>query len=264
MTVSFRPLRHADLVVVGALVRESFEDRLAPFMTATQQGWVDFIRIALDHPGQFPAQRLHVAELAGEVVGFADFRVPGDGSGFLSYICVAVAARGQGLGRQLFAACVREAGPLQRVGLDVFEANAPARALYESMGFDPGDVQVWWRAPVPADPVPTRPGDPSPVLSALPVALAALDRFGFCELSGTWDGRGLRLGRLGTSVLRLFSPEDFDDAALLRSLVREFPELTDTFGILPAHHQPTVEGAEPFNRVISMTTSDVPRLLGES
>ncbi len=99
MTVTFRALTRADLAVVGSLVADSFEARLAPFMIATQHGWADFVGVALDHPGHFPAQRLHVAEVDGRVVGFADFRAPGDGTGFLSYICVAPAARGRGIAR---------------------------------------------------------------------------------------------------------------------------------------------------------------------
>lgn len=264
MTAVVRALTHADLPVVSSMIRDSFEDRLAPFMVATQHGWADFVGVALDHPRQFGAQRLRVAELDGEVVGFADFRSPGDGSGFLSYICIDPAARGRGLGRGLFRACVREAGPLRTVGLDVFETNAPARAMYEAMGFEDGDALEWWRAPVPTDALPTDtlPTDAVLALDALPLALAALARYGFCELSGTWAGRTVRVGRLGASVMRVFSPEDFEDVALLAAVAREFPGLTDTFGVLPAGHHPTVEGAEPFNRVIRMTATDLPRLLG--
>jgi ribosomal protein S18 acetylase RimI-like enzyme len=257
MTVTFRPLTRADLAIVGPLVTASFEVRLTPFMIATQHGWPDFVGVALDHPEHFAAQRLRVAELDGQVVGFADFRAPGDGTGFLSYICVAPAARGRGIARGLFHACVREAGDLHTVALDVFEDNEPARAMYAAMGFDAGDVQVWWKAPIPtvaaAEPV---------TLSGLPLALAAFERYGFCELSGSRAGEAVRCGRIGPSVLRLFSSEDFDDAGLAASLARDFPELTATFGVLPASHRPTATGAEPFNRVIRMTTHDLPRLLG--
>lgn len=257
MTVTFRALTRADLAVVGSLVADSFEARLTPFMIATQHGWADFVGVALDHPRHFPAQRLHVAELDGQVVGFADFRAPGDGTGFLSYICVAPAARGRGIARELFRACVREVGDLHTVGLDVFEDNAPARAMYAAMGLGADDVHVWWRAPVPTV------ATPAPVtLSGLPIALAAFERYGFCELSGTRAGETVRCGRIGPSSLRLFSADDFDDADLAAALARDFPELTATFGVLPASHQPTAPGAEPFNRVIRMTTHDLPRLLG--
>lgn len=257
MTVTFRPLTRADLRVVGALVTKSFEARLTPFMVATQTGWAEFVGVALDHPRHFPAQRLRVAELDGTVVGFADFRAPGDGSGFLSYICVAPAARGRGIASTLFRECVREAGDLHTVALDVFEDNVPARTMYADMGFEVGDVQVWWQAPIVTIP------EAEPVaLAGLPLALAAHERYGFCEVSGTRAGHDLRFGRIGSGVLRLFSAEDFDDAALASSLARDFPDLTTTFGVLPASHQPSAAGAEPFNRVIRMTTRDLPRLLG--
>ena len=257
MTMTIRRLARADLAAVGTMVRASFEVRLAPFMVATQHGWPDFLGVVLDHPRQFPAQRLHVVELDGDVVGFADFRAPGDGSGFLSYICIASAARGRGLARQLFGACVREAGPLHTVGLDVFEDNEPARGMYDAMGFEAGETQVWWRAPVPVG-IEAE----SWAVAGLTTALAAHERYGFCELSGTLAGRTARCGRIGSSVLRLFSPQDFDDRGLAAAVTREFPELSDTFGVLPASHQPSAAGAEAFNRVIRMTTHDLPRLLG--
>lgn len=255
MTVTIRPLVRADLAIVGPLVRASFDAGLAPFMTATQHGWADFVGVALDHPEHFGAQRLRVAELDDQVVGFADFRVPGDGTGFLSYICVAATARGRGIARELFASCVREAGDLHTVALDVFEDNEPARSMYTGLGFEDGDVLVWWRAPVravAADPV---------VLTGLPTALAALERYGFCELSGTRRGEAVSCGRIGSTVLRLFTAEDFDDASLAASLARDFPDLTATFGALPDSYEPTAVDAEPFNRVIRMTTHDLPRLL---
>lgn len=255
MTLTLRRLAQEDLRAVGALVASSFEERLKPFMVATQHGWIDFLGVALDHPHHFPAQRLHVAELDGQVVGFADFRAPGDGTGFLSYICVSTTARGQGIARALFRACVLDAGNLHTVALDVFEDNQPALSMYTALGFEGGEVQVWWRAPirrVAAEPV---------VLSGLPTSLAALERYGFCELTGSRNGEGLRCGRIGSSVLRLFSPKDFDDAPLAASLARDFPELTATFAVLPAMHQPDAAGAEPFNRVIRMTTHDLPGLL---
>lgn len=259
MTLVVRPLTRADLSVVGALVLGSFDSRLTPFMVATQHGWTDFVRVALDHPRHFPSQHLRVAELDGTVVGFADFRTPGDGSGFLSYICVAPAARGRGIARALFRDCVRETGDLHTVALDVFEDNEPARAMYVGMGFEAGDVQVWWQSPIRAEAAEAA----EPVaLAGLPVALAALDTYGFCEVSGTRAGQPVRFGRLGSSVLRLFSAEDFEDAPLAAALARDFPEVTTTFGVLPASHKPRVAGAEPFNRVIRMATRDLPRLLG--
>lgn len=262
MTVSLRPLARADLAAVGALVTESFEARLTPFMVAAQPGWADFVGVALDHPRHFPAQRLRVAELDGTVVGFADFRAPGDGTGFLSYICVAPDARGRGIARALFRGCVQEAGDLHTVALDVFEDNEPARAMYAAMGFEKGDVQVWWQAPIAAVAAAEGTAAEPVALAGLPLALAALERYGFCELSGTLAGHDVRCGRIGPGVLRLFSAEEFDDVDLAASLARDFPELTTTFGVLPASHQPSAVGAEAFNRVIRMTTRDLPRLLG--
>jgi len=258
--VVVRPLARPDLPVVAALVAGSFDADLTPFMVATQHGWSQFVTVQLDHPEQFRAQRLRVAEVAGRVVGFADFRAPGDGTGFLSYVCVDPATRGRGVARALLRACVREAGELTSVALDVFEDNAAARAMYDSMGFRAGATQSWWRAPLQA-----RAGDLAPAylaLSGLTTSLATLTTYGFCELTGSWAGRDLRCGRLGRSVLRLFAAQDLDDDALLGALAAEFGELTTAFAVLPDGHRPASAQAAEFNRSVRMTTEDLPTLMG--
>jgi ribosomal protein S18 acetylase RimI-like enzyme len=258
--VVLRELRAEDLADVGRLVVASFDPGLAPYMVATQHGWTDFLAVALDFPRQFPAQRLMVGELDGHVVAFADFRAPGDGTGFLSYICVDSTVRGRGVARGLFRECVRRSGPLTSVALDVFADNVPARTMYDAMGLVDGETQQWWRWPLPA-PAATDAG-PDLVVHGLAASLASLHRYGFCELSGDLDGRSVRCGRMGRKVLRLFGAVDADDPDLAVAIAGAFPDITEAFTVLPEGHRPDVPGAEAFNRVVRMTTDDVPRLLG--
>lgn len=253
---SCRPLERRDLEDVVHLMTTSFLPERSPYMVGTQHGWGRFVEVALEHPTQFPHQRLVVAEVDGRVAGFADFRVPGDGTGHLSYICVAPTARRRGVARALLAACVGEAGPLRSVSLDVFEDNAPARALYQALGFVQVDAATWWRSPLQAGVA-----DPSLQLEGLPASMAAHARYGFCELKGSRAGQQVRYGRMGESVLRFFTQDDFDDPRVGEALVAEFPGLAESFVVLPADRRPSRPGAEAINTSMRMTTDDVQALV---
>jgi ribosomal protein S18 acetylase RimI-like enzyme len=243
-----RELRRGDVGVVAALVAGSFDAGLTPYMVATQAGWARFLDVVLSHPESFPTHRLTVVEREGRVVAFADYRVPGPGQGFLSYICVDPAARATGIGRRLFVELLRRHGPVDSVSLDVFAVNASALALYASMGFHEVSRQEWWRAPVPA-------GSEPLALDGLTASLASLATYGFCEVSGERDGRPFRFGRMGGSVLRAFSADDYDDADLVARLAATFPELREIFAVLPAGHRPRLP-AESFNTAIRMTADE--------
>ena len=82
-----------------------------------------------------------VAVLGEEVVGFA---------GYITNIAVAESCRRQGLGRAMLSALIdhcRESGA-SFLTLEVRQSNAPAIALYESMGFLPeGRRKNFYRQP---------------------------------------------------------------------------------------------------------------------
>lgn len=79
-----------------------------------------------------------VAEQAGAVIGSVYAALPGADHGFVFGLYVVPSSRRQGVARALMTAVAEE---LQRHGrqfavLSVDTPNAPARAMYEAMGFD--------------------------------------------------------------------------------------------------------------------------------
>lgn len=79
-----------------------------------------------------------VLERDGEVMGYASAEVQADGAGYLDFIALAPAARGQGLAKALLAQIGREIlarSSTATLSLTVREDNRSAVALYESFGF---------------------------------------------------------------------------------------------------------------------------------
>jgi ribosomal protein S18 acetylase RimI-like enzyme len=93
-------------------------------------------RLLPDEPdGKF---HVLVAEDGPRFLGYAAGRVQPDGDGYLDYLAVSDAARGHGAGRDLLAAISRwlvDNAPHHNVNLTVQDHRAPARRLYESLGF---------------------------------------------------------------------------------------------------------------------------------
>ena len=87
-----------------------------------------------------------VALLNGDVAGFADLYgyEPGRHC-FIGHVIVDPARRGQGVGRQLIAAMVRQATDkynIERVSLSCFSDNVPALLMYGKMGFTPFAIEA--------------------------------------------------------------------------------------------------------------------------
>jgi ribosomal protein S18 acetylase RimI-like enzyme len=87
-----------------------------------------------------PDGKFHVliAEDGPRFLGYAAGRVQPDGDGYLDYLAVSDAARGHGAGRDLLVSIGRwlvETAPHHDVHLTVQDHRAPARRLYESLGF---------------------------------------------------------------------------------------------------------------------------------
>jgi ribosomal protein S18 acetylase RimI-like enzyme len=107
------------------------------------------------HDAEFPASYFTAAQLVeraaggdqvvlvaeddhGVFAGYVAGRVQPDGEGYIDFIAVDPAARGGGFGRRLVVGLVQQVLPATttgRVNLTVQAPRAPARALYESLGF---------------------------------------------------------------------------------------------------------------------------------
>ena len=142
-----RPAAADDVPVVHALIRE-----LADYERSAEQVVGSEADLLAGLFGEAPAANCHVAELGGEVVGFAlwfrNFSTwlakPGI---YLEDLYVRPAARGHGLGRALLMELVsiaREHG-YGRVEWAVLDWNTPAIGFYQSLGATPNDEWTTWR-----------------------------------------------------------------------------------------------------------------------
>lgn len=223
-----RGLRSEDIPIVTTLLRQSFSSSTWPFMTYTQHGAGAFLDIAVRYPHSVEPRYIVVAvdERSNRPVGFADFKVSDHETGFLSYICVDQAARGQGLATAMFHEFLCAHPDLRTVGLDTFRTNTTARSLYKHWGFTVHSTVAWVTRPLP-------PAAQPPRIHGLSVSLAAYAAYGFCELQLEPPDAGSKIGVLGETVLRCFTREDFEDDALLASARGLLGGLTTAFSVLP-------------------------------
>jgi ribosomal protein S18 acetylase RimI-like enzyme len=121
-----RPAGHADLELIRPL-----HDREFPASYATAEHLVP------DPPdGKY---QVVVAVDGSTLLGYAAGRVQADGEGYLDFIAVSDAARGRGTGKDLMAAVCRpviSASTTRKLHLTVQDHRAPARRMYESLGFE--------------------------------------------------------------------------------------------------------------------------------
>ena len=216
-----------DLERVNALLQEAWSPELRPYLTSTQHGMTAFLDVHLTHPESFSDKRYYVATDADDqAIGFAEFRLSAAKIGFLSYICVSERARGRGIAAALIEHFVKSHEPLERLELDVFDDNVPALQFYEKLGFTQRSQSAWLRRGLPL---------PSKALSLSnpPESAAAHSAYGFCELKLQWQGKDVRLGRIGANVLRCFDLRSFTDDNLLAGAKATFASMTEALTILP-------------------------------
>jgi GNAT superfamily N-acetyltransferase len=146
-TSTVRPARPDDVPVVLSLVRELADyERSLDSVQATESD----LQATLF--GDAPAAYCHVADLDGEVVGFALWFLNfstwvGTHGIYLEDLYVRPSARGTGLGRALLATLVEialERG-YGRVEWSVLNWNVDAQGFYRSIGAVPMDGWTVWR-----------------------------------------------------------------------------------------------------------------------
>ncbi|ADY27193.1 GCN5-related N-acetyltransferase (plasmid) [Deinococcus proteolyticus MRP] len=239
------PLHPAQVPAAQRLLTESFDERLQPYMTATQAGAEAFLLAYVSTPQLHPERQYLGATLGDELVGYAEFRQTEPQVGFLSYICVSPLARGQGVASRLIRHYLAITPGLKSMALDVFADNVPALTLYRKLGFQEQAVTLWWRRPLP-EPAPT----PVQMLN-WPAALAMYQRYGFCEYQIRFEGEKYVLGRMGETVLRCTQAADFANERLLAALRAAFPALQQALLIAPEDAAPHAD-AEAFNRSLRL------------
>lgn len=238
----------ADLTDVARLLQTSFEQRLRPYMTYAQAGIGAFLGDRLVDAGQ-QGNRTHLTcvDDGGRVVGYAEFAATEPTAHFLSYICVDAGMQRRGVATALIEHFLAVTEELARLDLEVLDHNAPALSMYQRMGFTTtGPGNRWCVRPLPA---PVEP--PVGGLEILPVPPGSRPHstYGFGELHVAWLGREVRLGRLGSHVLRCFDGEAFADDALLAAVRTSYPSLDEAF-LVQSDHQVLPESA----RIVAQTT----------
>ncbi|MGW1379707.1 GNAT family N-acetyltransferase [Streptomyces sp. NPDC002446] len=104
-------------------------------------------RALLPDGAQTPDTALRILLHDGAEVGsvWVALRMPGQPGGYVVDVHVAPAHRGRGHGRTLMLVAERESLGAGRavLGLNVYAGNAPARGLYDSLGYRPTSYLLW-------------------------------------------------------------------------------------------------------------------------
>ncbi|HYR63951.1 MAG TPA: GNAT family N-acetyltransferase [Actinomycetota bacterium] len=139
-----RDVRPDELEEVGDLTVRAFREYRPLVTPAFVEVYEEDIRDVGRH---LPHASVLVADLGGRIAGTITLLPDGSGSGVhgfpvpwpvLRMLAVDPAARGQGIGRLLVAACLERARALGApvLGLHTAPFMAAARALYEALGFE--------------------------------------------------------------------------------------------------------------------------------
>ena len=228
-SLSIQAFRKEHIPKAVSLVADSFDAQLSPYMVFTQHGITAFLEARLEYPN---SNRNNYAlsvideEVCDEPLAFADFRLLDASIGFLSYICVEPELRGQGIATGLLEKFVAEHHDLLELQLDVFRDNEPARRLYSELGFVEKHANTWVTRALPAASEP-------PNIQSLALSLAAHSVYGFSELTVEQEHSTLRVGRLGDTVLKCFTKDDFENDNVLSQIRGMFPKLTTAFAVVP-------------------------------
>jgi ribosomal protein S18 acetylase RimI-like enzyme len=149
-----RSNEHHALVVTEAIVDEWPDPSGVRLASADDLPAIEPLHEASFPNTHTPAARLFdkmtvlVARDNGDITGYVAGQVQPDGEGYIDYLAVDPARRGQGTGKKLVMALAKpllDLSPAGVVALTVDGENAPARALYASLGFETDSSFVAYR-----------------------------------------------------------------------------------------------------------------------
>lgn len=241
---------------MGHLSRTAFAAPLRDHLVSTQPRIGIFWDVVLQHPSSFPDREFILAGDGTDLLGLAEFRLEG-ASSLLSHVCVAGAARGQGIGTLLIRDHLQRHPEVVTMELDVFDDNSGAVRLYRRLGFEPRSATTWLQHHL--EPAGQRATAGDLVLDEPHASSAWFETYGFCELTGRLGGRTFRAGRVGSDLLRLFAPEDMADRSLVAALASTFPEACSVIAVARAEEVPTDSALTPFMNATRMRAQHVRR-----
>ena len=243
-----RTVLTSDLSAVQNLICASFNPFLHTYMVSIQQGAEYYLGVFVKFADFHPDRYLLLAESeSNELLGFADFRLLDGGIGFLSNICVAELARGQGIAKNLILRCLEHFPEIHTMQLDVFDNNHAAKTLYRKLGFQAVSHNFWLTRPCP-DVSTHEINQINLRFENLPSSIANFEKYGFCEIFVSFRGRRIKVGRLGESVLRCFQPQDYADDMLLTELKCVFPLSKEAFIVIPMNSD--IDGMIDSHRIV--------------
>lgn len=242
-------MTRGDVDEVSELVSTSFDPRLSPYMTSAQSGAALFLDSFVQYSGLRRDRCYRVARSAeGTLLGYADFRLTGDRSSFLSYIAVASESRGRGVAGRIMDSFLAEHPYVDSMELDVFLDNVAARTLYEKRGFAIAGEAEWWVRPPPQ---PSRVPEGWTLDNAADVA-AWRSSFGFCEYNVDTGTASRKFGQIGPDTLKCYSSDDFGDDEFLSAVATIVPGVRRIFYIGSSDLGPPTSDCKSVNTSLRM------------
>lgn len=202
-----------DSETIVKILRDGLGERLLKYTIYGTHGMAAFVQAQITNYN-FGITRYFVSEEAGEIVGFAEFRLLAKEI-FLNNIYVATHGRGTGSGKALLHAglvLAQERG-LSRIGLDVFSDNTKALSWYEKLGFEVNDEFVWLEMELRSDFTVQN----LKILN-LPFAECIRRDFGFATLDIETPSGSCSVGMLNDHFYRVTAPDILKDQELLAYL----------------------------------------------
>lgn len=233
-----RRMRTEDSQHVAHLISSSFSPELHPYLVYCQPGIDAYLRTISDCPAHYSDYALYVCEVGdGQIVGFAEYRSIGSFIAILTYICVAKEARNRGVARGLIARHVHNNPELRSLKVDVFSRHPAALEMYKSMNFTCESTSYWWRRSLPRG---EHVGAPLRVRD-WHVSEAALERYGFCQMSVEYKGSNVNVGLTSRSAVRVGTVAEILDDDLLTGLRELVPTATAAY-VITERRDPPIPG----------------------